>query len=104
MRMEYESWEEHRKAILDKFGREFEDKYSDGQIRHAGRLWRKSTFPMLKEEAIDFISYLYTLEDHLLDVKVLLSDAIKHSDWALVGDAFNILTEGNPEGRKEEDR
>jgi len=102
--MEYDSWEEHQAAISSRFEKDFESKYEIGQRQHSGRLWRKSTFPMLKEEAIDFISYLYTLEDHLLDVKVLLSNAMADGDWALVGEAFNILVEGNAEGRKEEDR
>ena len=59
---------------------------------------------MLKQEALDFVSYLYTLEDQLMDVKVLLSQGMADGDWALVGEAFNILIAGNGEGRKEEDR
>jgi len=102
--MEYKDWEEHQISIVNRFGKDLAAKYFEGQKLHGGRLYRKSTFPMMKEEAIDFISYLYTLEDHLLEVKVLLSNAMADGDWALVGEAFNILMEGNPEGRKEEDR
>lgn len=102
--MEYESWEDHQRAIVDKFGSEFLKKYEAGQHQHGGRLWKKPTLPMLKEEAIDFVSYLYTLEDQLIDVKTLLSQGMADGDWALVGEAFNILLFGNEEGRKEEDR
>jgi hypothetical protein len=102
--MEYNSWEDHQEAILGKFRSEFQDKYAIGQREHGGRLWKKPVFPMLKQEAMDFVSYVWTLEDQLIDVRVLLAQAIQDGDWALVSEAFNILLYGNDEGRKEEDK
>jgi hypothetical protein len=104
MKMKYSSWEEHKGSILARFESEFEVKYEIGQGAHGGRLWKKPSFPMLKEEVLDLVSYLYTTEDHLMDIKILLSQAMADGDWALVGEAFNIIVMGNPEGRKEEDR
>ena len=102
--MKYESYEDHQEAIMRRFEKEFAVKYFKGQEQHSGRLWRKSVFPMLKEEVIDLVSYVYTLGDQLPEVKSLLTDAMEDGDWALVGEAFNILEFGNPEGRKEEDK
>jgi len=100
---EFETWEEHQNYILARFGANFKFKYEVGQKEHGGRLWKKAPFNMLKDEAVDFISYVYTLENHLNDVTSLLTNAIVAEDWALVGDALNVLQVGNEEGRMEED-
>lgn len=84
-------------------------KYEKGQAEHGGRLWRKNTLNMLRDEIIDLPVYFEVLEAQHARAITLLAVAIAEmTDEKTIGDgsvieAYNILEYGNPEGELEED-
>jgi len=89
-----------------------EKKYTHGQFKHGGELWRKNLTPNMVEEAVDQL--VYTLVDaeqkrlargELVAVVTRLETAIDTENWGPVQDAYrralnayNILVVGNPKG------
>lgn len=58
--------EAHRDRILARVNAAFADKYTKGQQEHGGDMWRKpGMLTHAKEEVLDLIAYLWTLEDQL---------------------------------------
>ena len=104
MSEDYATSQDHIDDILDRFESEFTYKYAAGQSQHGGKLWKKSTFRMMKDEALDFISYMYVLEDHLLKLRELARLAIETGDLEYCNKILNILEVGNEEGIPEEDK
>jgi len=95
----------HREQLVEQFAAAFRAKYDAGQREHGGRVWRKPN--MLREgthEILDLWVYLKTEEAQKCLVRRLLADAMASNDWGAVAEAYNVLTAGNPEGEREEDR
>lgn len=84
-------------------------KYEKGQVQHGGRLWRKNTLHMLRDEIIDLPVYFEVLEQNHEEAKHCLKVAIDYMvDEKTIGDesviqAYNLLEYGNTEGEQEED-
>ena len=103
---------EHFDNICSWFKQEGWKKYFRGQVQHSGRLWRKSTLKMLKEEVIDMLVYFHVLQEHHETALDYLALAL--ADWddnfyldsimPNVRNAYNILEFGNPEGILEEEK
>lgn len=54
----------HVQQILVRFNRELRAKYARGQREHGGNLWeRHDVLDCAIEEAIDLVTYLFTLRD-----------------------------------------
>jgi len=106
-------WKKHLGQIVGECVDDLVDKYTLGQKEHGGRLWRKPCLPRLKDEALDMIVYVYTLDEQHCAAMELLEQARTLYDepghgmdevMDLVSRAFNILLKGNPDGDDEEDQ
>lgn len=49
--------------ILDRFSADLTAKYEKGQAEHGGNLWEKDMLDFAIEEAIDMVTYLYTMRE-----------------------------------------
>lgn len=85
-------------------------KYEIGQAEHGGRLWRKNTLKMLRDEIIDLPVYFEVLEKQHEEALELLGivvsdipEVYRTEHETRIVQAYNILKFGNPEGELEED-
>ena len=102
----YKDPDEHRESILERFSKDFRTKYDIGQSEHGGNLFNKNVQAMAKDEALDFVSYLYTLIDQVTVATEILADIeIQDPDiYARAKQAYRLLKFGNINGTLEEDR
>ena len=103
----YKTPEDHITAIISWFSKAFTAKYSAGQIEHTGRLWKKNTQDMLEEEALDFISYVFTRREQVNDATKILERALFIDSTCTRDDvlkAYYLLQYGNAEGTLERDK
>lgn len=94
--------DQHTENILALFAHDFRVKQEDGQKEHGGKLWEKECLSRAREEAMDLVAYLETME-----VQRDLIAAIYHSDILLPQEKlvriFNIIEYGNQEGMPDVD-
>jgi hypothetical protein len=95
--------EQHAKYIADKARDVVYKKYMAGQEEHGGKLWRKKIAPHIREEAVDQLVYVLTLEDQLEAAEARLGLALSTRDWSAVEQVHKILSVGNPDGFAEEE-
>ena len=89
----------HLADLLDTVMVDLASKYLNGQKDHGGLLHRKpGLIQHAKEEALDQVAYLYSLEQQHLGVCDLLREGLAHQRWSSVAEAYNILIYGNAEG------
>ena len=89
----------HLADLLDTVMVDLASKYLNGQKEHGGHLHRKpGLLQHAKEEALDQIAYLYSLEQQHLEACDLLRDGLAHQEWSSVAKAYNLLIYGNVEG------
>lgn len=55
----------HIEGIVKDFCKEAVTKYEKGQIEHGGNLWEKAVWKQTMPEAIDFVIYIYTLNEQI---------------------------------------
>lgn len=79
-------------------------KYDQGQRAHGGNLSRKAVLGEAMSEVVDLAVYLETIFDQAALLEKLLSKGIREHDWVSVIKARNVLTHGNPEGVREEEK
>ena len=114
----YKTPGEHKEAIMSWFNKAFVKKYDVGQIEHDGRLWNKNTQDMLEEEAIDFISYVFTRREQVNKATLLLEKAlftdgllamlktstVSDNTYTKIKRAYYLLQYGNVDGILEKDK
>lgn len=94
------------------FNDNFYSKFWKGQEAHGGKIWRKNCIPHLREELVDAVTYLATVEDQYEKATMMLMAALQgkdepnkdYEDWVLVQNALNVLLFGNADGTIEEER
>lgn len=105
--MQYKTPKDHKEAIVKWFSKAFNTKYDIGQSEHEGRLWNKNTQPMLEEEAIDFISYIFTRREQVNEAIKLLEKilfVIPNPTRDETLEVYYLLQYGNIEGKLERDK
>lgn len=89
----------HARQIAEDAADAIVEKYLDGQKRHGGELWRKSTIDEAISEAVDQFTYLHVLREQLIRAVSLLDSAIdRYTVPAEVVAARNLLRHGNEDG------
>lgn len=74
-----EEEERHLDGLKNRVSQLLDAKYRKGQEEHGGKLWEKKVFPELRDEMIDFISYVLTLEAQIYEAKAMCN-AAKNGD------------------------
>ncbi len=102
--MTYSKPEDHKQDIIKTVTTLFSTKYDKGQQEHGGHLWEKPVMGELVNEALDFLSYVFTMRYQLENVKTLLNKAAAQKGCPMeVSQAINILEKGNIEGASKKD-
>jgi hypothetical protein len=97
--MQYKTPEDQKKDIIKTVTDLFGAKYDKGQIEHGGHLWEKPVMGELVNEALDFLSYVFTMRYQLEQVKELLAQAASGKNPQAAQQALNILNSGNIAGK-----
>jgi len=74
-----EEEERHLDGLKNRVTQLLDAKYRKGQAEHGGKLWEKRVFPELRDEMVDFISYVLTLEAQIYEAKAMCN-AAKNGD------------------------
>lgn len=92
------------RRLADRFASRMVWKYGHGQIQHGGNLARKPVLGEAMSEVVDLAVYMETIFDQAGLAIDLLNKAVKEHDWVSVIRARNVLTHGNQDGAREEER
>jgi hypothetical protein len=101
------AWEAHVRAIQDWISDSVILKYTAGQREHGGALWRKNTWPHIKQEIVDLVIYSQTHDMQIQQAIKLLELAYDTHNINLKDDylesALHVLQYGNEDGEEEEE-
>lgn len=95
---------EHGRALAERFAARMMWKYGQGQMAHGGNLARKPVLGEAMSEVVDLAVYMETIFEQAATALHLLNVGIKGHDWVSVLKARNVLTHGNPDGTREEEK
>ena len=86
--------EAHLAAIQHRVKERLDRKYRIGQKEHGGNLFDKPALLNLSEEVTDLVTYLHTVEDHVVEAQGIVADIKglwQHGNLATARDLLDLL-------------